>query len=84
VPSIANLHLCRYLSIVRPLVVHSISSLVTNVFHDAKLVDGLNTQNPDFDSIWSLYPGSLEELMQFVNVDNLEHSRLLMVCFPDY
>jgi hypothetical protein len=53
-PSIANLHLCKYLSIVRPLMVHSMSSLVTNVFHDTKLVDGLNTQNPDFGSIWSL------------------------------
>jgi hypothetical protein len=34
-PSIANLHLCKYLSMVRPLVVHSMSSLITNVFHDS-------------------------------------------------
>jgi hypothetical protein len=74
VPSIANLHLCKYLSMVRPLVVHSMSSMVTNVFHDSQLVNGLNTQNPDFDAIWSFYPASLEELTQFVNVDNLEHS----------
>jgi hypothetical protein len=73
-PSIANLHLCKYLSMVRPLVVHSMSSMVTNVLHDSQLVNGLNTQNPDFHSIWSFYPASLEELTQFVNVDNLEHS----------